>query len=204
MNQIHLTWLNGPDIERLALTDQEILDAVEAGLMAQGRGEAVIEPRMHLVPDPTFNGHFNVLRGYVAPLKLAGVTRDTPQPKGGAIHKDPKTGEPTGVTEETHIVRRLAPEITAEQRLQAIRWAGADYASKGVTTAVVAGGAAGTIRGFEEAMARNALPIRLVVMLGGATPASAREVVDRRGGGGRPPQLWRAPPLVLDHTWPEI
>ena len=107
-------------------------------------------------------------------LKLAGVTRDTPQPKGGAIHKDPKTGEPTGVMEETHIVQRLAPEVTAEQRFEAIRWAGADYASKGVTTAVVAGGGAGAIGGFEDAIARAALPIRLVVMLGGSVPASAR------------------------------
>ena len=55
------------------MTDQEILDAVEIGLKAQGRGETVIEPRMHLVPDPAVKGHFNVLRGYIAPLKLAGV-----------------------------------------------------------------------------------------------------------------------------------
>ncbi len=107
-------------------------------------------------------------------LKLAKVTRDTPQPRGGAIHKDSKTGEPTGVMEETSIVRRLAPDLTAEQRIEAIRWASRDYASKGVTTAVVAGGTAGTIRGFEEAIARAALPIRLAVMLGGAVPASAR------------------------------
>ena len=99
-------------------------------------------------------------------LKLAGVTRDTPQPKAGAIHKDPKTGEPNGVMEETRSCARQAPGLTAEQRLEAIRWAGVDYASKGVTTAVVAGGTAGTIGGFEEALARAALPIRLVVMLG--------------------------------------
>ena len=33
---IELTWLGGPDVEALALTDDEILDAVEAGLRAQG------------------------------------------------------------------------------------------------------------------------------------------------------------------------
>ena len=55
------------------MTDDEILAAVEAGLLAQGRGETVIEPRVHLIPDPAFNGHFNVLRGYVAPLGVAGV-----------------------------------------------------------------------------------------------------------------------------------
>ena len=70
--EIHFTYLNGPDVERLALTDEEILGAVEAGLAAQGLGQAVIEPRVHLEPDPAFRGHFNVLRGYVAPLSLAG------------------------------------------------------------------------------------------------------------------------------------
>jgi ornithine cyclodeaminase/alanine dehydrogenase-like protein (mu-crystallin family) len=50
-----------------------VLDAVEAGLLAQGTGQVVLEPREHLVPDPAFNGHFNVLRGYVAPLDVAGV-----------------------------------------------------------------------------------------------------------------------------------
>ena len=30
-------------------------------------------------------------------LKLAGITRDTPDPQGGEIVKDKKTGEPTGI-----------------------------------------------------------------------------------------------------------
>ena len=49
--QIHLTYLNGPDVERLALTDDEILAAVEGALQAQGEGKTVIEPRVHLVPE---------------------------------------------------------------------------------------------------------------------------------------------------------
>ncbi len=46
-----IDFLNGPDVAALALTDDEILDAVEAGLLAQGRGETVLEPRMHLIPN---------------------------------------------------------------------------------------------------------------------------------------------------------
>jgi ornithine cyclodeaminase/mu-crystallin family protein len=34
---IHLTYLSGPDVARLALTDDEILAAVEGALVAQGR-----------------------------------------------------------------------------------------------------------------------------------------------------------------------
>jgi ornithine cyclodeaminase len=71
--RIDITYLNGPDVERLALADDEILEAVESALAAQGRGETVIEPRVHLIPESSAKGHFNVLRGYVKPLGVAGV-----------------------------------------------------------------------------------------------------------------------------------
>jgi alanine dehydrogenase len=70
---VELTFLSGADVARLGLSDREILDAVEDGLRAQGSGRARIEPRMHLEPDPALRGHFNVLRGYLAPIQLAGV-----------------------------------------------------------------------------------------------------------------------------------
>jgi ornithine cyclodeaminase len=74
MKPIYVTYLNGLDIEALEITDDEILDAIETSLAAQGRGETVIEPRMHLIPDPKVHGHFNVLRGYIgAPVNMAGV-----------------------------------------------------------------------------------------------------------------------------------
>ena len=73
MPSINLVYLNGPDIAALALTDDEILAAVESGLRAQGLGQTVIEPRVHLVPESSAKGHFNVLRGVIAPLGVAGV-----------------------------------------------------------------------------------------------------------------------------------
>jgi ornithine cyclodeaminase/alanine dehydrogenase-like protein (mu-crystallin family) len=47
---LEITYLNGADVDALALTDEEILDAVRSVLAAQGRGETVIEPRTHLFP----------------------------------------------------------------------------------------------------------------------------------------------------------
>ena len=73
MKQIKIEYLGGPGVKQLNLTAKEILDAVEQGLIAAGRGETVIEPRVHLTPDQQGDGHFNVLRGYVAPLDYAGV-----------------------------------------------------------------------------------------------------------------------------------
>ena len=73
MPALSIDYLGKPEIDAVALTDDEILGAVEQALIAAGHGRTVIEPRMHLTPDPAFRGHFNVLRGYVAPLGYAGV-----------------------------------------------------------------------------------------------------------------------------------
>ncbi|TJW46320.1 MAG: ornithine cyclodeaminase family protein, partial [Mesorhizobium sp.] len=48
MKPIYIDYLNALDIEALDMTDAEIIDAVEAGLVAQGNGQTVIEPRVHL------------------------------------------------------------------------------------------------------------------------------------------------------------
>ena len=70
---ITIRYLSGHDVARLGLGNDEILVAIEASLRAQGNGETVIEPRMHLRPDQSVDGHFNVLRGYIAPGNTAGV-----------------------------------------------------------------------------------------------------------------------------------
>ena len=73
MPEIWIDYLNAIDADALALTNEEILAAVEQALAAQGRNQAVIEPRVHLIPESSAKGHFNVLRGYVGPLGVAGV-----------------------------------------------------------------------------------------------------------------------------------
>jgi alanine dehydrogenase len=120
---IRFTWLNGPDIARLAMTDGEILSAVEGGLLAQGQGQTVIEPRMHLTPDPAFRGHFNVLRGYVAPLSLAGVKivgdyvdnwqRGLPSEMALLNLFDPRTGMPVAILDATAITEMRTGALTA-------------------------------------------------------------------------------------------
>ena len=74
--QIPETWidyLSRIDVQKLSLTNDEILLAVEKGLHLQGAGEAVIEPRVHLEPGVS-QGHFNVLRGSLGgDIDLAGV-----------------------------------------------------------------------------------------------------------------------------------
>lgn len=45
------------------------------------------------------DGHSVLVNSYV--LKKSGITRNTPDPFGGEIQKDPVTGEPTGILKET-------------------------------------------------------------------------------------------------------
>lgn len=120
---IALDWLNGPDIARLAMTDAEIIEAVEQGLLAQGTGGAVIEPRVHLTPDPAFGGHFNVLRGYVAPLGFAGVKivgdfvdnykHGLPSEMALLNLFDPRTGTPRAILDATAITDMRTGALTA-------------------------------------------------------------------------------------------
>jgi ornithine cyclodeaminase len=73
MPPLYVTYMNRFDVEALGMTDDEILDAIERQLAIQGRGEAVIEPRMHLEPGVA-RGHFNVLRGSLGgAIDAAGV-----------------------------------------------------------------------------------------------------------------------------------
>jgi ornithine cyclodeaminase len=123
VREIHFTYLSGPDIAALNMGDGEILDAVEAGLHAQGLGQTVIEPRVHLEPDPAFRGHFNVLRGYVAPLNVAGVKvvgdyldnykQDLPSEMALLTLFDPRTGMPVALLDATAITEMRTGAITA-------------------------------------------------------------------------------------------
>ncbi len=123
MKPIYIDFLNALDIDELALTDLEIIAAVEAGLDAQGRGQTVIEPRVHLMPDATFNGHFNVLRGYIAPMALAGVKvvgdfvdnyrKDLPSEFGILNLFDPRTGAPRAILDATAITEMRTGAVTA-------------------------------------------------------------------------------------------
>jgi ornithine cyclodeaminase len=115
-----LIYLGGADIEALALTDDEILDAVRGVLAAQGRGETVIEPRMHLFPRGA-NGHFNVLRGAVPQFAGVKVVGDyvanhelgLPSELALLLLMDPATGVPRAVIDATAITEMRTGAVTA-------------------------------------------------------------------------------------------
>jgi len=58
------------------------------------------------------DGHSIWVNSYV--LKMSGITKDTPDPPGGTIVKDPKTGEPTGILKESagELVKKATAAIS--------------------------------------------------------------------------------------------
>ena len=123
MSEIYLHYLNHLDVQALAMTDAEIVAAVEEGLLAQGRGETTIEPRTHLVPEKDYPGHFNVLRGYVRPLGVAGVKvvgdfyrnyeKGLPSELALLNLFDPKTGVPVAIIDASDITDMRTGAVTA-------------------------------------------------------------------------------------------
>ena len=80
------------------------------------------------------DGHMALANSHA--LKLAGVTRETKDPPGGLIVRDPKTGEPTGVLKDNAMsfVFSKIPEPSFEEKLTAARAATEHAARLGVTS----------------------------------------------------------------------
>jgi len=105
----------------------------------------VIEPRVHLEPDPAFRGHFNVLRGYIAPMNLAGVKivgdyldnykQGLPSEMALLNLFDPRSGMPVALLDATAIT---------EMRTGALTALGAKYLARGDSKVLGHIGARGT------------------------------------------------------------
>ena len=103
-------WITGmgwtyPTFGPGALPDKKILDDV--------------------VPDrpvflEAFDGHSSWVNSKA--LAMAGITRDTPNPRNGKIVRD-ANGEPTGALQESgsELIARVRPEPTREERLAALK-----------------------------------------------------------------------------------
>ncbi|NIR44723.1 MAG: amidohydrolase [Gemmatimonadetes bacterium] len=95
-------------------------------------------------------------------LELAGITRDTPDPAGGTIERDPRTGEPTGILtgSAVELVQRVIPPKSFEQRVAEARVALRRLAENGVTGIHDITGAQ-QMRVFEHLRDRGELTVRV-------------------------------------------
>jgi predicted amidohydrolase YtcJ len=95
-------------------------------------------------------------------LKLANVTRDTPNPEGGEILRDAR-GEPTGILKETAavLVARVVPDPPREEKLQAIERALGEARRYGITSVSDSISGYETLALYRELLAQNRLTVRI-------------------------------------------
>jgi hypothetical protein len=123
-----------------------------------------------------------------AALEQAGVTRDTPNPAGGQIDKDPASGEPTGLLREAReIIEAHIPSPTLEERKQMALAAQEDALRSGITAVHTCE----TLREWEALAALEAegkLKLRVYHLL----PPDDLEAAVARGitAGNGSPRLW--------------
>ncbi len=119
-------------------------------------------------------------------MERAGIDRHTPDPPGGQIVRD-AGGEPTGLLRELAQLpvvdarmRDLAgrPDADVErERIRYVELAGEDLLSKGITSFHDAGSSFETIDFFDRLAGRGELPVRLYVMVRGASHAALEQAL---------------------------
>jgi predicted amidohydrolase YtcJ len=110
-------------------------------------------------------------------LRLAGVTRRTPNPADGVIEKDPRTGEPTGVLRggAAALAGRLVPRPTREARARALRLAINEAHANGITSVQDAIVGADEFSLYEEAREAGELNLRIYSSIAVGAGATAGE-----------------------------
>ncbi|CAN5829022.1 amidohydrolase [soil metagenome] len=111
-------------------------------------------------------------------LKLAGVTRETPDPPGGLIVRDAKTNEPTGVLKDAAMsyVWKIVPESSFQEKLAAAR-ASTEHAARLGVTSVQDVSAGNDIGVYQTLLDRGELKTRVYAV----SPLPAWERLARTG-----------------------
>ena len=110
-----------------------------------------------------YDGHMGLANSIA--LKMAGITKNTNNPLGGEIVKDPKTGEPTGILrdEATNLVSRIITDQTEKELDESLSRAASHALSHGFTQVHDMGTYGGWIdmATYRRAEAAGKLPIRI-------------------------------------------
>lgn len=127
------------------LPTRQLIDAASAG---------------HPVFVNRLDGHMALANSQA--LKLAGITRETPDPPGGTIVRD-AAGEPTGVLKDAAMDRvdRVIPNPSADQIAEAVRAALRYAAEHGVTSVQDMSAAPEILRVYQMLLAHGELTVRI-------------------------------------------
>ncbi len=117
-------------------------------------------------------------------LKLAGVTKESRDPPGGLIVRDPQTGEPTGVLKDAAmaLIDKVIPAPSLDEKLAAALAATRHAASLGVTS-VQDMSAGEDVRVYQMLLGRGELLTRIYAAAPAATWQRLAEIGVRRAFG---------------------
>jgi ornithine cyclodeaminase len=119
---IELLFLSKENVDSTTLGLQEIVDAIEAGLRAHGEGRVIMPSKDHLVLDYP-ERLFNILKGFVEPINVAGVKvisdfqknyeHNLPSELAVLTLYQPETGAPLAIMDATLITWMRTGAVTA-------------------------------------------------------------------------------------------
>lgn len=122
MARVRFRFLSRAEVRSLLPPTGNLLDIIEFGLAAHGRREVVLPPKSHIDLDARYNGHFNILMGWVGPIDAAGVKvigdyvenyRDgLPSEVAMLTLYDPRTGVPRALMDATDITTLRTGAVT--------------------------------------------------------------------------------------------
>ncbi len=122
MSGLQLLYLSKDDMDSLNLGLDEVLEAIESGIVAHGRKKVIMPSKGHLVLDFPHR-LFNVLKGYVEPVNTAGVKvvcdfhgnyrHGLPSELALLTLYDAETGVPVAIVDATLITWMRTGAVTA-------------------------------------------------------------------------------------------
>ncbi|UCH02351.1 MAG: amidohydrolase [Candidatus Bathyarchaeota archaeon] len=202
-SKVYVVDLRYPNVESIS----EVLKIVEAqvskaprGMWIKGRGwdEALFQERRYITrwdldsispENPVIlhhtSGHYISVNTYV--LQLAGVTKDTPQPAGGTIDKDPESREPTGVFKEApamNLVLKKVPEWTVLELETGIKKAQELFLSEGITAIKDPGVTNATLHAYNNLQNCGELAMRVYMLYPVNTVHQTERAVKHLARGG--------------------
>ena len=147
------------------------------GQIAEGRMPTRQELDAISPQNPVFiprGGHVAVANSLA--LKLAGISKDTVDPKGGVIVRD-ANGEPTGFLIESpamNLVRKLLPPVTRERLIDGLKQSGSMLSALGITSTTEPGATPDDIAAYMELWKNKELKQRLRIMQWGFSLADVK------------------------------
>lgn len=116
------------------------------------------------------SGHAGVANS--AALQRFDYTKDTPDPVGGSIRRDPRSGEPNGILEESALMNQVQAIFfqhfsawSLEQKMQTIQTAVTHYNRAGITSLHEAYVLPQTLHLYQEMDRRDRLNVRVYAMV---------------------------------------